>query len=489
MRPKKQVAGEEVATSASRVAAPRQPPGRAASAYKAVATSPATGVSAASGPGADGNSVPTLGDPAACAVPRDRMVRAVDFWPLERVIPYPNNPRLHSDEEVRRLADFIVQVGFLKPIEVDEAGVILTGHRRRLAALVLGMPEVPVVQHTHLSEAEKRAYRVADNRLTLEGEWDEAALREEAEFMRDAGWDLEDLGFTDEEIEAALAPIEGDPLEGACDPDHVPEPAEAPISRPGDIWVMGEHRLLCGDSRDPLGMLRMLDGARVSLTFADAPYGMGYGGGRAKGDHVYGPDGDVLIKAHGPIEGDDLRGAELERLVGTALTNARVACAEGAAAYVCATWRTYASFERALAQAGLEIDACIVWNKGWIGLGHSHYRPQHEFILYSAGKWHAGADESDVWTINRDPAASYLHPTQKPVELIERCLLNSSAPGEAVLDPFTGSGSTLIASERRHRRFFGVEIAPEYADVAVRRWQEFTGRRAVHQQTGEPFPG
>ena len=179
------------------------------------------------------------------------MVQAVSFWPVDRVVPYPNNPRLHTEDEVHRLAEFIVQVGFLKPIEVDEAGVILTGHRRRLAALELGMPEVPVVQHTHLSEAEKRAYRVADNRLTLEGEWDEAALREEAEFMRDAGWDLEGLGFTDDEIAAALAPLEEEALEGACDPDHVPEPAEEPISRPGDIWIMGKHRLLCGDSLDP----------------------------------------------------------------------------------------------------------------------------------------------------------------------------------------------------------------------------------------------
>ncbi len=422
------------------------------------------------------------------AVSRERMVRGVEFWELERVIPYPNNPRLHSNEEVQRLADFILQVGFLKPIEVDEAGVILTGHRRRLAALALNMPEVPVVQHTHLSESEKRAYRVADNRLTLEGEWNEAALREEAEFMRDAGWDLEDLGFTDEEVAAALAPIEEEPVEGGCDPDHVPEPALAPVSRPGDIWIMGEHRLLCGDSLDALAVLKLLDRERVSLIFTDPPYGMNYGGGRAKGDHVYGPDGNVLIKAHGLIDGDDLSGAELERLVGTALVNARVACAAGTAAYVCATWRTYPSFERALAQAGLGIDACIVWNKGWIGLGHSHYRPQHEFILYTGGKWYAGADESDVWTISRDPAASYLHPTQKPVELIERCLTNSCTPGETVLDPFTGSGSTLIACERRHRRFFGVEIAPEYVDVAVRRWEEFTGRRAVNQQTGESFP-
>ena len=306
--------------------------------------------------------------------------------------------------------------------------------------------------------------------------------------MRDAGWDLEGLGFTDDEIAAALAPIEEEALEGACDPDHVPEPAEEPISRPGDIWIMGKHRLLCGDSLDPLAVLKLLDGERVSLIFTDPPYGMNYGGGRAKGDHVYGPDGNLLIKAHGPIEGDDLAGADLERLVGTALMNARVACAEGAAAYVCATWRTYPCFERALEQARLGIDACIVWNKGWIGLGHSHYRPQHEFVLYTGGKWYAGADESDVWTISRDPAASYLHPTQKPVELIERCFLNSSAPGEAVLDMFTGSGSTLIACERRHRRFFGLEIAPEYVDVTVRRWQEFTGKRAVNLRTGEPFP-
>src|SRR2546422_3564205 len=220
MSPKKQVARGERAAPAGRVAALRQRIGAAAALESG------------------GESMLDETDPVA-VVPRERMVLGVEFWPLERVTPYPNNPRLHTEEEVRRLADFIIQVGFLKPIEVDEAGVILTGHRRRLAALALGMPEVPVVQHTHLSEAEKRAYRVADNRLTLEGEWDEAALREEAEFMRDAGWNLEGLGFTDDEIATALAPIEEEALEGACDPDHVPEPAEEPISRPGDIWGLG----------------------------------------------------------------------------------------------------------------------------------------------------------------------------------------------------------------------------------------------------------
>jgi DNA modification methylase len=215
---------------------------------------------------------------------------------------------------------------------------------------------------------------------------------------------------------------------------------------------------------------------------------MNYGGGRAKGDHVYNEDGAVLIKAHGPIAGDDLAGGELERLVGVALANGRAVCESGAAAYVCATWRTYSIFERAILQAALGIHACIVWNKGWIGLGHQHYRPQHEFILYARGNWYAGADESDVWSISRDPATSYLHPTQKPVELIERCLVNSSAPGAVVLDLFAGSGSTIIACERRKRRCMAIELSPDYVDVAVRRWQEFTGERAINHRTGEAFP-
>jgi ParB-like chromosome segregation protein Spo0J len=195
------------------------------------------------------------------------MVRAVDFWPLEKVAPYPNNPRLHSDEEVRRLAEFILQVGFLKPIEVDEAGVILTGHRRRLAALQLGLPEVPIVQHTHLNETEKRAYRLADNRLTLEGEWDEAALREEAEFIRDAGWDLGAFGFSEAEIEEALGPIEPEPGEGHSDPDGIPEPLEKPVTRPGDLWDLGGHRLLCGDSLDSRTVVTLLADLRAALIF------------------------------------------------------------------------------------------------------------------------------------------------------------------------------------------------------------------------------
>lgn len=380
------------------------------------------------------------------------MVNAVKFWPISKLVPYPRNPRLHTQEEVQRLADFITRVGFLKPIEVDESNVILTGHRRRLAALLLGMPEVPVVRHTHLSEPEKRAYRLADNRLTLEGEWDEAALHEEAEFMSGEGWDLTGLGFTEEEVEEALAEVEQEPT-GGGDPNYVPASTEKPISELGDVWCMGDHRLLCGDSLNVASLLELLGGVKIALVVTD------------------------------PVTGDDL-----DRLVGAALVNARAMCADGAAMYVCASWRTYSKFQTAFAHAGLEIDACIVWNKGWIGLGEAHYRPQHEFILYSAGTWHLGADESDVWNISRDPASAYEHPTQKPVELIERCVLNSSAPNDAVLDVFTGSGSTLIACERRHRQFFGVELAPEYVDVAVRRWQVYTGRRATHLRTGAAFP-
>jgi len=224
----------------------------------------------------------------------------------------------------------------------------------------------------------------------------------------------------------------------------------------------------------------------ADLVFTDPPYGMSYGGGRAAGSSEKG----ARVKAHGMIMNDDKRGDDLIALVREAVGCAVAAAKETAPIYVCFPWRTYAEFEAAMADVGLDISACIVWDKKSIGLGNAHYRPQHEFIFYCGrGNWRGDKSQSDVWSMGREATTAYVHPTQKPVRLIEKALCNSSRRGDVVLDVFSGSGSTLIACERRGRAARLVELDPRYVDVIVRRWQEFTGEPAVLEESGHAGVG
>jgi DNA modification methylase len=200
--------------------------------------------------------------------------------------------------------------------------------------------------------------------------------------------------------------------------------------------------------------------------------------------------GGVLIKAHGEILGDNLREGDLIALVRDAIASIKITTKDGAAYYVCFPWRTYSEFEAALKECDIEINACIVWNKKSIGLGNANYRPQHEFIFYSkGGAWFGDKSQSDVWEMSRGATGDYVHPTQKPVELIEKALLNSSKSGDVIVDCFGGSGSTMIAAEKNGRKAYLMELDPKYSDVIIQRWQEFTGKKAIHAETGEPFNG
>ena len=234
----------------------------------------------------------------------------------------------------------------------------------------------------------------------------------------------------------------------------------------------------------PYGMAYEGGRAEADLVFTDPPYGMAFGAGKEAGSTAKG----AKVKAHGQILGDDLTDDALVDLVGAALQRAKENARPGAAFYVCLTWRTWTEFGRALARAGLRADACIVWDKGSIGLGHQHYRPQHEFILYCKGeRWCGGRDESDVWTLTRGNTGEYVHPTQKPIDLVRRAIANSSLPREIVLDVFGGSGTTLMACEATSRAGRLVELDPKYCDAIVRRWQAFTGGDARLSETGETF--
>lgn len=427
----------------------------------------------------------------------------LEEWPVGRLRPDPANPRTHPAEQIDRLAASIAAFGFNNPILADPDGTIVAGEARLRAALQLGRSTVPVVALAHLTPAQRTAFALADNRIALAAGWDEVRLAEVFRTLEAGDVDLGVTGFTTAEIDALL---------GALDDDPPPEPAPplpaVPVSRRGDLWRLGDHRVLCGDSTSPEDLGRLLsapgrvDTVVADLVFTDPPYGMAYEGGRARRaverpaavvtDPPYGMKfgagkqagstaKGALVKAHGMILGDDAQGEDLIALVAGALGNAKTMVRPGAAFYVCLTWRTYSAFEAALAACGLSIAACIVWDKGSIGLGHQHYRPRHEFIFYCRGDvWNGGRDEGDVWTLSRGRTEDYVHPTQKPVELAARAVANSTARGDLVLDLFGGSGSTLMACERLGRGARLMELDPRYVDAIVCRWESATGGSARH---------
>lgn len=415
--------------------------------------------------------------------------------------PSPRNPRQHSDAQIAKLRRSIEVFGFVVPVLINRSGELITGEARWRGAAAAGLTTIPCILLDHLTPAGITAYRVADNRLALEATWNEPLLADVLREVQLVGKvPLPDLGFNETELHALL-----DPLTPADERvDQVPALPATPVTALGDVWQLGQHRLVCGDSTHEETLARLFDSqaptasAVTSATaiLTDPPYGMAYDGGRARAaavvtDPPYGmalgkgkeagstPKG-ATVKAHGMILNDDLQGTALVDLVAGALSaGLRFAAAE-AALYVCFTWRTWREFQLAIERAGRKVSACIVWDKGSIGLGFQHYRPQHEFIFYSAGaRWFGGNTEGDVWTLSRGSTAAYVHPTQKPVELLERAIRNSTRQGDVVLDLFGGSGSTLIACERLGRAARLVELDPKYCDSIVQRWESLAGRKAI----------
>ena len=400
---------------------------------------------------------------------------------IEALIPYARNSRTHSDAQVAQIAASIKEFGFTNPVLIDEDGGIIAGHGRTLAARKLGLDEVPCLRLAYLSEAQKKAYIIADNKLALNAGWDDEMLKVELSELKDLDFDLSLIGFDADELANLLEPEQ---VEGLTDEDEVPELPETPVTVEGDIWILGNHRLMCGDSTSIDAVDKLVNASQVDMVFTDPPYGMSYGGGRA--GKIGGTDGTV--KKFGVILGDTKTGGELIALVRDALASAVSVSKSGSATYVCFPWRTYSEFESAMEECGLKATSCIVWDKKSIGLGNANYRPQHEFIFYcKGGAWYGDKTQSDVWSLSRGATGKYVHPTQKPVELIEQALNNSSKSGDAVLDVFGGSGSTMIACEKTGRYARLMELDPKYCDVIIKRWQEFTGKTAYHDVTGEAF--
>ena len=390
------------------------------------------------------------------------------------LIPYAKNSRTHDDAQVAQIAASIKEFGWTNPILVDGERGIIAGHGRLMAARKLGMTEVPVIELKDLTPTQKKAYIIADNRLALNAGWDDQLLTIELNELLEDKFSLDLLGFNADELNALLNPVEIN--DGLVDEDEVPEPPPEPITKLGDVWVLGNHRLMCGDSTSIDAVDKLMDGQKADMVFTDPPYGMTYGGGALAGSTPKG----ALVKAHGMILGDNKRGDDLIALVRDALASAVASSKSGSATYVCFPWRTYSEFEAAMEECGLKASACIVWDKKSIGLGNANYRPQHEFIFYcKGGAWYGDKAQSDVWSLSRGATSKYVHPTQKPVELIEQALNNSSKGGDTVLDVFGGSGSTLIACEKLGRHARLMELDPKYCDVIVKRWENYTGKTAV----------
>jgi DNA modification methylase len=366
----------------------------------------------------------------------------VESWPIARLRPYARNAKMHGDDQVAKIAASMAKFGWTVPCMVADDGELIAGHGRVLAATMLGLTEVPVIRLSHLDEAERRAYRIADNKLTELGEWDEA------------------LGGD--------GPVAGE--------DHVPELPVSPVSVPGDLWQLGAHRLICGDSTAADVVGRLLGDVRPLLMVTDPPYGVEYDPSWRN------QAGAAKTKRTGKVLNDD-----------RADWREAWALFPGDVAYVWHGALHAATVADSLTAAGFAIRSQIIWAKDRLVLSRGDYHWQHEPCWYAVrakgkGHWAGDRKQTTLWQIaNRDQDADTVHGTQKPVECMRRPILNNSSPGQAVYEPFMGSGTTLIAVETTGRVCFGVELNPAYVDVAIERWQSFTGQEAVLAETGETF--
>jgi DNA modification methylase len=398
----------------------------------------------------------------------------VELWPIDKLVPYARNPRTHSDAQVAQIAASIAEFGFNNPILVDTHAGIIAGHGRLLAARKLNLSEVPVIVLDHLSESQKRAYILADNRLALNAGWDEELLRIELAALRDEEVNINLLGFEDEELARLLAAQ--DATEGLTDEDAVPELPQMPITIPGDLWILGEHRVLCGDATISADVERLMAGQAADLVVSDPPYNVSYQG---------------YTEDRLTIRGDSMTAEQFQQFLLNTFSSYHRIVKPGASIYICHSSSWQREFQNAMETAGFKVRCQIIWAKNTFAWGFGRYKFQHEPIFYAhvAGQkdpWYGDKSQSTLWQ-EKKPAANRIHPTAKPVELIERALINSSKAGDLVADLFGGSGSTLIGCERRGRKARLMEIDPQYADCIVRRWQEYCGKHAVLDRDGRTF--
>jgi DNA modification methylase len=367
------------------------------------------------------------------------------------------------------MVESIREFGFKIPCLVRSSGEIVDGHLRLKAAKKLGMTEVPVILCDEWTPAQVKAFRLIVNRSVTWADWDEEALALELQDLREADFDLSLTGFEDVEL-AGLLDAQ-DPTE-----DAVPELPEVPVSRTGDLWRLGNHRLLVGDATDRTCVEELIGNDTVDLIFTDPPYNVSY---------------EDYTEDRLTIRGDRMSDTEFKQFLQAAFHSCRIAVKPGASLYVCHSSSWQREFQDALESAGFEVRCQIIWAKNTFAWGFGRYKFQHEPLFYAhvAGEkdpWYGDKSQSTLWHENK-PAANRIHPTSKPVELIERALINSSKAGDIVADLFGGSGSTLIACERRNRKSRLMEIDPKYADCIVRRWEQYTGKHAMLEGADQTF--
>ncbi|MBL0144320.1 MAG: site-specific DNA-methyltransferase [Betaproteobacteria bacterium] len=401
----------------------------------------------------------------------------IERWPTAKLLPYGRNARTHSEDQVAQIAASIAEFGFTNPILAGADGVIVAGHGRLAAAQKLGLSTVPVVVLDHLTPTQRRALVIADNRIAENAGWDDDVLRTELAALQDEDVDLALTGF-DADALAELLADENGARSGDTDDDAVPELTENPISRPGDIWVMGQHRLLCGDATLAESYQKLLGDGLVDMVFTDPPYNVNYA--NSAKDKMRGKDRAIL---------NDNLGDGFYDFILAALTPMLARC-QGAV-YVAMSSSELDVLQAAFRAAGGHWSTFIIWAKNTFTMGRADYQRQYEPILYgwpdgSQRHWCGDRDQGDVWQIKK-PQKNDLHPTMKPVELVERAVRNSSRPGQLVLDPFGGSGTTLITAEKAQRRAALIELDPQYVDVIVRRWQEWSGKQATRESDGAAF--
>ncbi len=380
---------------------------------------------------------------------------------LESLSPYARNSRTHSEEQVSQIAASIREFGFTNPVLIDDEESIIAGHGRVMAARKLGMQSVPCIRLSHLSETQKRAYVIADNKLALNAGWDDELLSLELGALQDENFDIGLTGFS----EAELAGLLSETTEGETDPDEVPELPVDPVTVLGDVWIMGKHRLMCGDSTSIDAVDKLMDGKKADMVFTDPPYGVDYEG----------------------INNDDRAG--LDGLLRGAFSSYLTTSKSGAAIYVFHSDKCADIFHSVFREF-FHFSSMVIWAKNSLTLSRTDYQSQHEPCLYGWMKGGSHAFYGDrkqvsVWRFDKERVEG--HTTPKPVGLIERALSNSSKGGDIVTDFFGGSGSTLIACEKTGRDCRLMELDPKYCDVIVKRWQDFTGKKAIHEASGKTF--
>jgi len=389
--------------------------------------------------------------------------------------PYARNSRTHSEEQVAQVAASIREFGFTNPVLIDADGVIVAGHGRVMAAKSLGLDKVPCIRLGHLNESQIRAYVIADNKLAENAGWDEDMLRLEIQHLQSVDFDLSLMGFSDDDL-SSLLEDEEQQQEGLTDADQVPEAQRVVISRPGDIWTMGKHRLMCGDSTSVEQVQVLMGGGMADLLLTDPPYNVAYEGGTK----------DALT-----IKNDSMSDGDFRKFLQNVYRAANAVMRPGAVFYVWHAESEGYNFRGAANDIGWSIRQCLIWVKNRSAFGRQDYHWRHEPCLYgwkdgAAHYWGSDRSQTTLLEFNR-PTRNGEHPTMKPVDLFRYQVENSSRPRDAVLDLFGGSGTTMIVCEQANRHAYLMELDPKYCDVIIRRWQDFTGKAAVRDADGATF--